>query len=179
MRFIHTVRTAIAAAGVAALFLAGCGPGTTSAPSSPPPAPPTVIPPPAPPPTGTPPTGPSAGAILNPADRIKVENDLKQIGLAYHNYWDTYAGKGPAKIEDLYPFLEGAQTTPSQGLASGKYKVYLNATIAQMTNGTSNTVLGYYKDVPAATTPLPVLMADVSIKTMTADDFKKAAKAGQ
>jgi hypothetical protein len=46
-----------------------------------------------------------------------------------------------------------------------------------MTQGTSNTVLGYYKDAPTAGGP--VLMGDATTKVMTADEFKAAPKAGK
>jgi hypothetical protein len=115
------------------------------------------------------------GPGVNPVERRKVENELKEIGLAYHNCVEA-TGKGPAKPDDLYPYVEGPPTPASQGLANGKYAVYWNATFAPavMPEGTSVTVLGYYKDVPTAGGP--VLMAEGFVKTMTAEEFKSAPK---
>jgi hypothetical protein len=104
-----------------------------------------------------------------------MENDLKQIALAYHDCLST--GRPPSKPEDLYGLLEGPQTSPSQGLASGKYVVFWNARIENMPQGTSNTVLGYYKDVPTAGGP--VMMGDGGTRVMTAEEFKASPKAGK
>jgi hypothetical protein len=177
MRSIDAVREAFFAVGFAALLTAGCGPAPTSSPQA------NNTPPPGYPPQGTPPRGgappggaPPRGGVLAPAESAKAENDLKQICLAYHSCFDA-TGRPPSKPDDLYPFLDGPQTPPSQGLASGKYVFYWNVGIAQMTNGTSNTVLAYYKDTPTAGGP--VVMADGVAKTMTPDEFKTATKAGK
>jgi hypothetical protein len=149
MRLIHAVRT-VMASGVAALLLAGCGPGKPSTPAA---------------------TAPNAVA---PTQEV---GELKQIGLAYHTYWSANSGKGPAKIDDLYPYVNGPGSPPSQGLASGKYKLYLNAPQSLLTTGMGNTVLGYYESVP--TKGGPVLMTYGGVQNMTADEFKNAPKAGQ
>jgi hypothetical protein len=163
---------AASAVGLAALLLAGCGPApSTKGPDA---TPPNVVPP-----QGTPPQGapPPAATPLNIADRDKAANELKQIGLACLSCIDS-TGKPPSKKEDLYPFLDGSQTSPSQGLASGKYVLFYNVGPLQMTQGSSNTVLGYWKGVPAVGGP--VLMGDCSVKpNMPADDFRNAPKAGK
>jgi hypothetical protein len=162
MRFILVARSVLLGSSLAALLLAGCGPNSQT---------PTNTGSGGPPPGGAPPKG----GVFTPAERLKAENDLKQIGLAYHTAIDT--GRPPSKPDDLYPFLEGAQTAPSQGLAIGKYVVFWNVRITDMTQGTSNTVLAYYKDVPSAGGP--VLMGDATTKVMTAEEFKAAPKAGK
>jgi hypothetical protein len=163
-------------AGLVALLFAGCGPNpTTQATPAPNPGPN----PQPPSPQGTPPAvrPPTGEPIRDPREKEKVVNDLRQIGLAYNNLWGATEGKGPARIDDLYPYLDGPRTSPSQGMATGKYVVYLNVNQAQLTQGTSGTVLAYYKDVPGAGGP--VVMADGTVKSMTKEEFQAAPKAGQ
>jgi hypothetical protein len=117
------------------------------------------------------PPAPAAGA----ADREKKTNDLRQIGLAYHNCLETNK-KPPAKVEDLEPFYEkNAKITAA--LKDGTYVFYYNVKLTDMTNGTSNTILGYEKDAP--TKGGVVLFGDGSVKPLTADEFAKTAKAGK
>ncbi len=113
----------------------------------------------------------SAGAQLTAAERAKRTNDLKQLGLAFHNYNDTFK-KGPAKAADLGPFIENDKRL--LGLLDNKDIVFqFGVSVAEMmADGLSNTVLAYDKDVP--TKGGLVLMADASVKSMTAEEFKKA-----
>jgi hypothetical protein len=105
-------------------------------------------------------------------------NDLKQIGLAYHNFNDA-TNKAPAKAKDLAPYFENSKKLLNF-LESGQIVFLYNVRLQQIIGGgagTSNTVLAYVKDVP--TKGGWVLMADASVKKMTADEFKKAPKAGK
>jgi hypothetical protein len=121
-----------------------------------------------------PPPAPVAGGG-DAADRARKENDLKQIGLAYHSYFST-TGKAPAKVEDLEPYYEkNAKITAA--LKDGTYVFYYNVKLTDMVNGTSNTILGYEKDAPAKGGV--VLFGDGSVKSLTADEFAKTAKAGK
>jgi hypothetical protein len=177
-RSIHAVVTA----GLVALLLAGCGPARTTAPlpvNPPPPAGPQQPTPPNP----TPPAGTAPRSISDPREKQKVVNDLRQIGLAYINYW-TGSDRGPSKVDELYSNLDGPKSPMSKGLASGKYKVYLNASVAQMPAGTSMTILGYYAGEPGIYSGVteargPVLMADGRVVDMDPSEFKAAPKAGQ
>jgi hypothetical protein len=109
------------------------------------------------------------------ADREKKTNDLRQIGLAYHNCLDTNK-KPPATVDDLAPFYEkDAKITAA--LKDGTYVFYYNVKLTDMTNGTSNTILGYEKDAP--TKGGVVLFGDGTVKPLTADEFAKAPKAGK
>ena len=81
--------------------------------------------------------------ILSGGDRAKRQNDLRQIGLAYHSCLEGSGGKSPAKPEDLAPHFEN----DAKLLAALKDKeiifVYNAPPLTQMTAGTSqNTTLG-------------------------------------
>jgi hypothetical protein len=115
---------------------------------------------------------PAAGAA--PSD-ARTTNDLRQIGLAYHNHVDA-ANKAPAKAEDLGPYLDNNKRLLDL-LKNEDVVFFYNVTPTQMTSGTSNTVLAYVKDVPDKGGL--VLMGDGSVKKMSADEFKKATLAGK
>ena len=106
----------------------------------------------------------------------KLANDLKQIGLAYHNYNDA-TNKAPSKAEDLGPYLEMNKRLIDM-LKNGDVVFIWDVPLKQIVNmgaGTSNTVLAYEKDAP--TKGGYVLMADASVKKLAADEFKKATLA--
>jgi hypothetical protein len=113
-----------------------------------------------------------AGAA--PTD-ARLANDLKQIGLAYHLHNDA-AGKPPAKAKDLAPFMDNNKRLVDM-LENEDVVFFYGVGIAQMTAGTSNTILAYDKDVPEKGGL--VLMGDASVKKMSAEEFKKATKAGK
>ena len=104
-------------------------------------------------------------------------NDLKQIGLAYHRLQRRHQ-QAPAKAEDLVPYFENSKKLLDH-LKSGRIVFLYNVRLVQIANmgGTSNVVLAYVKDAP--TKGGLVLMADGSVRKMTADEFKKATKAGK
>jgi hypothetical protein len=118
----------------------------------------------------------AAGSVRGTIDRDKALFDLNQIATAYNDIWSANPN-GPSRLEDLYAHLGGPQSPISQGLANGKYKIYLNVNVFSLQDK-SNTVLAYYSGVP--TSGGPVLMADGNVtKNMSPDDFKNAPKAGQ
>jgi hypothetical protein len=100
-------------------------------------------------------------------------NDLKQIGLAYHNHLDA-AGKPPANAKALAPYFCNSKKLLDY-LESKTIVFIYGVGIRDMTAGTSNTVLAYVKDVP--TKGGLVLMGDGSVRKMSADEFKKATLA--
>jgi hypothetical protein len=120
-----------------------------------------------------------AGVLVQPAaaqgGNQKLVNDLKQIGLAYHNYNDA-TNKAPSKAEDLGPYLEMNKRLLDL-LKNGDVVFIWDVPLKQIINmaGTSNTVLAYEKDAP--TKGGYVLMADASVKKLSADEFKKATLA--
>jgi hypothetical protein len=102
-------------------------------------------------------------------------NDLRQIGLAYHQYFDDH-NRGPAKADDLAPYVDNSKRL--LGLLKKEEIIFFyKVSLTQMPAGTSNTVLAYEKDVPEKGGW--VLMADGSTKKMKPEEFKKAAKAGK
>jgi hypothetical protein len=106
-------------------------------------------------------------------DTQRFANDLKQIGLAYHNYNDSF-GKAPTKAEDLGPFIENDKRLME--VLKEKVVFIYGVKITEMPAGTSNTVLAYQKDIEKSNFGV-VLMGDGSIKKMTPDEFKKATLA--
>jgi hypothetical protein len=116
------------------------------------------------------------GSAAGPARAdAATANDLKQIGLAYHNHLDA-TNKAPAKAEDLAPYFENDKRLLGF-LKNEDIVFFYNVTLVQMTAGTSNTILAYVKDVPDKGGL--VLMGDASVKKVSADEFKKATKAGK
>jgi hypothetical protein len=111
--------------------------------------------------------------IRGAAQKAKRSNDLKEIGIAYHNYIDGF-GQAPTKVDDLKNYMEGGDQA-YQALANGDYVVLWGVHVTAMPSGASNTVLGYEKDVP--TKGGLVLMGDAFVKQMSADEFKNAPKA--
>jgi hypothetical protein len=111
------------------------------------------------------------------ADDKVTANDLKQLGLAYHNFLDVSKGKSaPVKAEDLEPFLDQKVREKILGfLKSGQIVFIYNVRIAEMIMGTSNTLIAYEKNTPEGGGP--VLYGDGSVKTLTADKFDPASVA--
>jgi len=111
-----------------------------------------------------------AVASAQTAEEKKRANDLKQIGLAYHNYYDANK-KAPARAEDLAPYLENDKRLV--GLLSDKEIVFFyDFDLVKIVNstGTSKTVLAYDKDAP--TKGGMVLFFDGVVRKVSAEDFK-------
>jgi hypothetical protein len=116
----------------------------------------------------------SGCGVRTAASRQKVANDLRQIGLAYHNY-NNERMKGPDRAEDLQPFLRDAPPDVYQSLASGRYVFIYGVKLTDMQAGPATTVVGYEKDAP--TQGGNVLMGDSTVQYVTADQFKKLNQA--
>lgn len=118
------------------------------------------------------PATPPSGAKADARDERLRSNQLKRIGLAYHNHMDS-SKKPPAKVEDLAPYYENdAQITAA--IKEGTFVVFWNCSFQAMKAGTSNTILAYEKETPEKGGL--VLMADGSVRTMTVKEFKDAPK---
>ncbi len=117
--------------------------------------------------------GPKTG--LPSVDRQKATNELKQLGLAYYSYHDAN-GRGPKSADDLKQYLEG-KVQLVKDVNDGVYVLFMNVQFAQLTGGTSNTILGHVHDVP--TKGGVVLFADGSVRQMNVAEFQAAPKAGK
>jgi hypothetical protein len=111
-------------------------------------------------------------ASARPDDPTATANDLKEILLAYHNYYDKNRGTAPKTADDLKPFM---QKRAAGHLDKGNVVFIYGVGIREMVNGTSNTILAYVKDVPEKGGL--VGYGDGSVKKLTADQFKKATLA--
>ncbi len=78
----------------------------------------------------------------------------------------------PARLQDLEPYEPGL-IIGYEGLKRGAVVLFYGASIT----ANANTVLAYEKDVP--TQGGYVLMQNGTVKRMTAEEFKKAPKAGR
>jgi hypothetical protein len=98
-----------------------------------------------------------AGCGLNAgANQAKQRNDLKQLGLAYHNFHDAKQN-GPASWDELIAFDKEAAPAITRVRDAG-YTVTWDLKFSQVTGGLSNTVLA---KPPGAG---PTLMADGSVQ---------------
>ena len=100
------------------------------------------------------------------------QDQLKQLGLAYHSHVGAMK-RPPANAKELAPFFE-KDAKLMETLTKGEYIILWKSSFENMTAGTSNTILGYEKETPTAGGL--VLMADASVRNMTAEEFKKAPK---
>jgi hypothetical protein len=117
----------------------------------------------------------ACAGVQKAAQQQKERNDLKQIALEYLNFIDNNQNP-PKTLDEFVAFFEknyGANPVSSD-LKSGKYVIYLDVTINKLPDGTGNTVLAYESSVPASGGP--VVMADASIRDMTAAEFAAAKK---
>jgi hypothetical protein len=116
------------------------------------------------------------GGVRQAAQNQKRANQLKAIGLAYHNCNDDQQ-RGPGNADELRKYLEGFEDA-YKAVKAGDIVVLWGARIpADFPQGTPNTVLGYDKAVPA--NGGTVLMGDGSTRTMTAAEFAAAPKPQQ
>ncbi len=110
------------------------------------------------------------------ANRQKDLNDLKMVGLMFHNHHDTHR-KGPANWEELIAFADQQGSGPV--VKSVKDRGYVmtawDIQFKDITIGTSNFVLLY--EPTATTSGGNVLLLDGSALTMTADELNAALAA--
>jgi hypothetical protein len=115
------------------------------------------------------------GGIRQAAQRQQDANEMKMIALDYHGYIEDNK-KPPDTRDELVAHLGkigGANSPVITALTTGKYVFYLGVNVAKLPDS-GNTVLGYEAAVP--TSGGQVVMADGSVRQMTADEFAKATK---
>ena len=116
----------------------------------------------------------ACGSLRQSAARQKTSNDLKQLGLAYHNFIDANK-KGPANSAEWLSKAgpEDAALIQQTG-PGGKYTMFWGVQISKLPQGSNNTVLGHESTVPSQGGL--VLMCDASVRQMTATEFAAAPK---
>ena len=167
-------RTLVPALLALGLCATGCWRfGANAPPSSLPPPPTNIMGMPSPGGPGRPPPKDKANVagVLGAVGRVQDESDLKQIGLYYQDAISN--GRPPANVEDLG--IKQLAPKLYQAIVDKEFIVYWNASPLNAPAGTSNTVLGYAAGVP--TNGGAVLMLDGSVRKMTPEEFKSAAKA--
>jgi hypothetical protein len=116
------------------------------------------------------------GSLKQAAERQKATNELKQVGLAWHNYYDANA-RCPAKPEDLFPFLDGPTSAASQALKSGRFVLVWDVNLPELRKtpaGMGGAAVGWASETP--TSGGLVLMADGTVKTVTAAEYQALAR---
>jgi hypothetical protein len=108
----------------------------------------------------------AATQARNAAKKQQMANNLKQLGLAYHNFYDSNA-KPPTGWSDVATF--GVPTDVQQQLSA--YTVHWGTDIRKVTTGTASFVLAYPPG--AATAGGQVLMLDGSVQNVTAQEFNE------
>jgi hypothetical protein len=123
---------------------------------------------------GFPPPQGGQGGVIRVRNIQQVNNDMKQLGLAYHNFQGTY-NRGPATVEELSPFFDN-NAQIKEALQKGEYVFHWKLNLGAMTQGSSNTILAYEKDADAKGNRV-VAMGDATVKTMNTADFQATLKA--
>jgi prepilin-type processing-associated H-X9-DG protein len=105
--------------------------------------------------------------------RAIVLNDLRQLGLLYHQHIAA-SGEGPA---DLAAWQDLRRDLPDvyQAIGDGRLIVVWGVRLADQPAGAARSILAYEKDAP--TRGGNVLMADGSVRTMSLSEFQAAPRA--
>ena len=117
--------------------------------------------------------GTGCGGMRQAAAKQKRMNDVKVIGLAYHNFVDAEA-KAPTQAADLVKYM-GGDPGGTKAISDGSFVFLYGVKPIDMTQGTSLTVVGH--DAAAPTAGGLVLMGDGSVRQVTAAEFQGLVKA--
>jgi hypothetical protein len=119
-------------------------------------------------------TAPAARAQLQFQQDRALANDMKQIGLAWHNFHDAN-NRGPKDADELAPYFENSKKL-LDSLRTKRIDFAFGVSINDLKEkGLSNVILGHEKD--AATKGGLALFGDGSVRKLSAADFAKAPKA--
>jgi hypothetical protein len=111
-----------------------------------------------------------------PAGDDKRMAQMRDIGMAYHEFLGNSGGAGPQQASDLTPYIKNEDSKAL--LNSGNIVFLWGVTVLDMAKTpekSENTVLAHEKD--AATKGGAVLYGDGVVKNLSAEEFKKATLA--
>jgi hypothetical protein len=111
-------------------------------------------------------------ALKTSADKVKRHNDLMQIGLAYHGFYDGNK-RPPASVAELRQ--QPLSVDAVRKLEDGSIVFLYGVAPLEMSEGSTNTVLAYEKDVP--TSGGYVVFGDGHVDWVTPERFKTLAQA--
>jgi hypothetical protein len=114
-------------------------------------------------------------SVREQADRQKRLNDLRQVAMAVQSYQDQNR-RGPSKVDELAPYLEGNDSPVVARIRSGDIEVVWNAAShTQQTDGTSNVIIAW--DTKASGTRRLVAFMDGMARDLSAEQFQSTPKA--
>lgn len=113
------------------------------------------------------------------AARKQQVNDLKQIGLMYHNYLSVSKDKAPQNADDFmkptgHSSVDADLARVAEKVKSGQYVLIYGLTMKDMLKSGSS-IVAYEKDAPSQGGA--VMMGDLSVRYMTATEFQSTPKA--
>ena len=102
-------------------------------------------------------------------ERSKIQNDFQNLAIYYRLCADDHGGRGPAKWEELKPYIGNEMPTLVTGIDEGRYVIVWKAPLS------SNQIIAYEKQ--ADTKGLHVaLYGDGHIVSNTSEDLKQSVK---
>jgi hypothetical protein len=102
-------------------------------------------------------------------ERSKIQNDFKNLAIYYRLCADDRAGKGPAKWEDLKPYIGNDLPSLVKGIEEGRYVIVWKSPMG------SKDIIAYEKQADVRGIHI-VLHGDGSIVSTSAEDLKKEIK---
>jgi len=114
------------------------------------------------------------GGIARARERTEIENNLRQLGIAYRQF-EVDNNRGPKDQKELGPYYQNVATI-NDSLKNKWITFIWGVNRAGFSEGTSNTILAYETDADRQGQRF-ALMGDGSVQNMDEETFKKTPKA--